>query len=93
MSNGYDTWTIEDRGTVNLGTTAYTVEVQTFENGSHETRLTGPRGATYFLRGFISRNGDTGLRQVISYKSGAPLRVKGNEVRVYELGNVIEVAR
>lgn len=93
MSTGYETWAIEDRGTVTLGATTYTVEVQTFANGAHETRLTGPRGAVYFLRPFIERGGDTGLRQVISYRSGAPLRVQGNEVRVYEIGAQIEVAR
>lgn len=51
--------------------------------------LTGVRGATYFLRGFLGD--DTGVRQVISWKSGQPLRIKGNEVRVIVLGDVIEV--
>jgi hypothetical protein len=48
----------------------------------------------YFLRGFLYRKGqgDTGLRQVISCKSGQPLRVLGNEVRVYHIGDQIEVA-
>lgn len=71
--------------TVTLGTTTYTVEA-----GPDTTWLTGPKGAVYFLRGFL--NTDDGLRQVISWKSGSPLRVKGNEVRVLHLGNVIEVA-
>ena len=83
---------------VTLGSTTYKVEVQTVrwlaEDGTEregvQTWLHGPRGGTYFLRGFLGK--DDGLRQVVSWKSGAPLRVKGNEVRVYLLGNVIEVA-
>lgn len=77
---------------VTLGATTYTVE---YWADSDMTVLTGPRGAQYFLRGFLYRNakrGDTGLRQVISFKSGQPLRVKGNEVRVYHIGDTIEVA-
>jgi hypothetical protein len=38
------------------------------------------RVARRMLRRLIERKGDTGLRQVISLKSGAPLRVQGNEV-------------
>lgn len=53
--------------------------------------LEGPRGASYFLRGYLGQ--DTGLRQVISWKSGQPLRRRGNEIRVVELAGVIEVAR
>lgn len=76
---------------VTLGKTTYQVE---YWADSDTTVLTGPRGAQYFLRGFLYRRGasDTGLRQVISFKSGQPLRVRGNEVRVYLLGDVIEVA-
>lgn len=93
VDNGYTIRTTEDRGTVTLGKTTYRVKVHTFENGEHDTHLVGPRGAVYFLRPFIERKGDTGLRQVISWKSGSPLRVRGNEVRVHEIGDVIEVAR
>jgi hypothetical protein len=89
---GYSQWKIIDAGTVTLGRTVYRVEVQEFANGESETHLYGPRGAMYLLRRFIERKGDTGLRQVISATSGAPLRVRGNEVRVYQLGTVIEVA-
>ena len=92
MSTGYETWTITDNGTVKLGRTTYTAHTQTFENGSSDTYLTGPRGATYLLRRFAEKGGDTGLRQVISLGSGAALRVQGNEVRVYHIGDVIEVA-
>lgn len=56
---------------------------------SSAIHLTGVRGATYFLRGFLGD--DTGKRQVISWKSGQPLRVRGNEVRVLHLGDTIEV--
>lgn len=89
---GYSEWQMIDAGTVQLGRTIYRAEVQQFANGASDTYLHGPRGATYLLRRFIERKGDTGLRQVISLKSGAALRVQGNEVRVYQIGNVIEVA-
>lgn len=55
-----------------------------------EVFLTGARGAEYFLRGFL--NGDNGLRQVISCKSGAPLRKHGNEIRVIRIGDILEQA-
>ena len=53
-----------------------------------DTHLIGPNGAEYFLRGYLGE--DTGARQVISFRSGAPLRIKGNEVRVTIFGDVIE---
>ena len=103
MSHTDTKFTTAARGTVTLGTTAYTVTethhewIDHLRNDLHCTAITvilrGPRGAEYFLRAFNERNGDTGLRQVISYKSGQPLRVRGNEIRVYHLGNVIEVAK
>lgn len=85
--------TVTPAGTVTLGRTEYRVELVTTEHAT-TTFLYGPRGAVYFLRGFIYRRGavDTGVRQVISWKSGAPLRVHGNEVRVVQVGDVIEVA-
>lgn len=55
-----------------------------------EVFLTGPRGAEYFLRGFLGD--DSGIRQVISCKSGAPLRKLGNEVRVIRIGDILEQA-
>lgn len=83
---------------VTLGRTTYSVETwtHTFDldgelTTSTTTVLTGPRGAQYHLRGFLGK--DNGLRQVISFKSGQPLRVKGNEVRVYLIGDIIEVAK
>lgn len=84
-----------DLGTVTLGRTTYQVTEQSYEDGRYpaSTYLTGPRGATYYLRPFIEKGGDTGLRQVISMGSGNPLRVRGNEVRVWHVGNVIETTR
>lgn len=85
-------YTMTDAGTVTLGRTTYRVETQTMTaTGNVETWLHGPRGAVFFLREYLGA--DDGLRQVISWKSGAPLRVNGNEVRVYLLGNVIETAK
>lgn len=91
------TTTTTNHNTVTLGRTTYTVQSFTHnwtENGTdHEmtdTILTGPRGATYILRPFLGQ--DNGLRQVISFKSGQPLRVNGNEVRVHHIGDIIEVA-
>lgn len=92
MSTGYETWTITPHADITIGRTTYTVHSQTFANGSSDTYLTGPRGATYLLRRFIEKGGDTGLRQIISLKSGAPLRVRGNEVRVHHIGDLIEIA-
>lgn len=87
----YD-YTLTDAPAVTLGKTTYAVQIQTMTmTGRTEVHLTGPRGAGYFLRGFLGK--DDGLRQVISWKSGAPLRVRGNEVRVVAVGDVIEVAR
>lgn len=99
------TVTEREAGTVKLGTTTYTVIELTFSEyvdaiggatrpAHSELHLVGPRGARYLLRGFIYRRGavDTGIRQVISLKSGAPLRVRGNEVRVVVIGDVVEQA-
>lgn len=91
-----------DLGTVALGATTYQITESHFsaytDGITGETRpasstvtLTGPRGASYFLRGFLGA--DTGLRQVISWKSGQPLRQRGNEIRVIRIGDLIEVAR
>ena len=101
MSVTHTTQTTTDQGTVTLGRTTYAVETFTHtwidhlrgdtEHTATHTFLTGPRGAQYELRGFLGA--DTGLRQIISCKSGQPLRVQGNEVRVYLLGDVIEVAK
>ena len=101
MSVTHTAETTTDQGTIVLGTTTYAVSTLTHswidhlrgdtEHTATHTFLTGPRGAQYQLRGFLGQ--DNGLRQVISCKSGQPLRVKGNEVRVYHIGDVIEVAK
>lgn len=83
-------YTTVDAAPVTLGNTTYQVRVQRFNNGNEEVHLTGPRGAEYFLRGYMGE--DTGKRQVISWKSGQPLRVKGNEVKVIYIAGIIEVA-
>lgn len=93
------TVTTRDAGTVTLGATTYTVSELLFSEyhdavrnvdvpARAEWQLTGPRGAVYFLRGYLGT--DNGVRQVISWKSGNPLRVRGNEVRVVVLGDMIE---
>lgn len=87
-------YTRHDLEPVTLGKTTYAVHtLHIHSTGNVVTNLVGPRGAIYFLRGFIEPKGDTGLRQVISFNSGNPLRVQGNEVRVYHFGDIIEVAR
>lgn len=83
-------YTMTDHGTIVLGTSTFTVESQTFHNGHVMTWLTGARGAVYFLRGYLERGGDSGRRQVVSWKSGQPLRVRGNEVQVMHVGDIIE---
>lgn len=82
-------YTMTAAAPVTLGRTTYSVEVQTFHNGSTMTWLTGPRGGVFFLRGYSDDS--TGLAQVISWKSGKPLAVRGNEVEVVAIGDVIEV--
>ena len=85
-------YTMTDAPPVTLGRTTYRVETQTMHaSGNVETWLHGPRGAVYFLRPYLGP--DAGLRQVISWKSGSELRVNGNRVRVYLIGDRIEVAR
>lgn len=104
-SINYPNVTTADRGTVTLGRTTYQVRELLFSAyvdaisgderpAKSEYHLVGPRGATYLVRPFLYRNPahDTGVHQVISLTSGAPLRVRGNEVRVVVLGDVIEVA-
>lgn len=92
---GTYTWTETDLGQIKLGRTTYTAMRQTHTNGdaagTSTVHLTGPRGAGYFLRGYLGA--DTGLRQVISWKSGQPLRDSrtGAEVRVIELGDHLEL--
>lgn len=83
-------YTMIDAEPVKLGSSIYQVKVQRFNNGQETVHLTGPRGAEYYLLGSLGE--DTGLRKVISWKSGNPLRVKGNEVKVIHIAGVIEMA-
>lgn len=83
-------YTMRDAGEVTIAGRRMRVEVQAYDNGRTTTWLHGPRGAVYVLREFLGA--DTGVRQVISWKSGAPLRHSRSqrEVRVLLLGDVIE---
>jgi hypothetical protein len=83
-------YTLTDAGSIQLGQATYTVQIQRFHNGDEMVWLTGVRGGVYFLRKFSGK--DDGHRQVISWKSGKPLTVRGNEVRVIAIGDVIEKA-
>ncbi len=84
-----DTDTKPTAATVVLGATTYRVEHITTDH-ARSTYLHGPNGARYYLRPYLGP--DTGLRQVISMTTGAPLRKHGNEIRVHQLGDVIELA-
>lgn len=84
-------------GTIELAGTTFEIERITneFNDGTTDTDtyLHGARGAVYLLRPYIERGGDTGIRQVISLKSGAPWRKKGNAVHVVEIAGMIEVIK
>lgn len=89
MVNG-EIFTTVDRGTVTLSGSKFRVEEVTSDNNFHEVWLVGARGARYFLRPYLEREGDTGLRQIISWNSGYPLHKAGNEIRAIVVGDVIE---
>lgn len=83
------TYTLQTEAPVVLAGRVFTVESQTTDSGNVQTWLTGGRGAVYFLRPFLGE--DNGLREVISFKSGAPLRDKCQRpVRVLLVGDIIE---
>lgn len=86
----HDGYTLQDAGTIKLGRTKYTVEIQNVDNCESTTWLKGPRGAAYILQP-VNMLKDDGVRRIISFGSGAPLRVKGNEVRIVILGDIVEV--
>jgi hypothetical protein len=84
-------YTMTPAGTVKLGKTTYTVEIQDYlKTGGRMVWLTGPRGAVYFLRGYLSRkHGDVGHYQVVPFTgSGRPL-----STTVTMLGDIIEAAK
>ena len=76
---------------VKLGKTTYEVTIQRYDENKYPDTiwLRGPRGAEYTLVPESIAN-ETGRYRVISFRSGAPLRSKGNEIRVTLLGNIIE---
>ncbi len=90
------TATTEHGAPVVIAGRLFTVEVttSTFDIGNGpqsrtSTFLVGARGAYYYCRPYL--NDDSGVRQVISWKSGAPLRDKYQRpVRVLVLGDVVE---
>lgn len=85
--------TTQTAATVTLAGQTFTTEVHRSEvSPSCDTvYLTGKRGGVYFLRGFLGEQ--TGYYEVISWKSGAPLRDKCQRpVRVHWLGDIIEQA-
>lgn len=86
-------YAMQTEAPVVLAGRVFTVETQTMDSGRVSTWLTGSRGAVYFLREFLGE--DTGHREVISWKSGAPLRDKCQRpVRVILIGDEItEVTR
>lgn len=90
------TLTVSPDGTVVLAGSTFTIHRLRFEHGDgqvrQETHLVGSRGSSYLLRPYIERNGDTGIRQVVSLNTGAPWRKRGNEIRVIEIAGVIEAA-
>lgn len=88
-------YTMTDGGTVKLGATTFTVEIQDYlTTGGRTVWLTGPRGGVYFLRAYLNvKRENTGHYQVISWGKGHPYRFRGNEVTVLMLGDVIEVAK
>lgn len=88
----HDGYSLQEAGTIKLGRTTYTVKIQ--RNDGYEevtTWLHGPRGGAYLLQS-ISQLNDTGIYRAMSLVSGKFLHVRGNEVRVLMLGNLIEVA-
>lgn len=82
--------TMNNAGTTTSQTVTLRTSIFTISTIGNDTVLTGTRGAQYFLRKFLGE--DKGLRQVISYKSGQPLRIAGNEIRVRHIGDIIEQA-
>lgn len=86
-------YSIYEDGTVTLGKSTFKVKrhvSQTREGVqlNSTTYLEGKRGAIYLLRPFLGD--DTGARQMVSTKTGAEYRVKGNRVKVIEIAGIIE---
>lgn len=75
-------------GSVMLGSELHTVEV--VDVPCRHLRLRGPRGALHFLRPITASGDDTGLRQIVSARSGQPMHQDGHEIRAVLIGDVIE---
>jgi len=92
-----DGFTMQDAGTIQLGTKRFDVRIQVLEPkgdsaGGVITWLQGARGADYILEPTSHINPD-GTYRLLSFKSGAFLKLKsGKDLRVTMLGTVIEVA-
>lgn len=81
-----------------LTDSAITLAGQTFTAEVHRSAtnpatdtvfLTGKRGGLYFLRSYLGE--DTGRYEVVSFKTGAPLRDKTQApVRVFWVGDILE---
>lgn len=90
MSDG-GTYTVTPAGKITLAGTQFSVQTATTADAdgkvTHvETHLLGARGSLYLLRPY----GTTGVFQVVSLNTGAPWRKQGNEIRVVQLGGIIE---
>ena len=86
-----DGYRIIECAPVKLGRSTYAVKIQRYDDPAHEDTiwLTGARGAEYTLVPESVCN-DTGRYRVISFASGAPLRSRGNEIRVTLIGDILE---
>ena len=92
-NGGFRTVTVPD-GTVTISGSIFHVQRVTTSSEEYgtrtETHLIGARGTVYLARPYMERKGDSGIRQVVSLNTGAPLRKHGNEIRVIEIGGIIE---
>lgn len=71
---------------VTIGNKSFTVEIP--ENYPDQLWLHGTRGGINFLRGYTNRSG---LFQVVSWKSGAPVMNKAQQpLTVMIMGTIIE---
>jgi hypothetical protein len=83
------TYTLTDQAPITLKGRTFTVQTQEYADGHCTVWLTGTNGGVFFLREYLGR--PTNVRQVISWKSGQALRIRGNEVRVTLVDDVITI--
>jgi hypothetical protein len=85
-TNVNDMQTLSNGDKVSIGGKTFTVELSATDPG--HVWLNGVRGGVNFLRGYTNRSG---LFQVISWKSGAPVVNKALQpLTVMVMGNIIE---